>query len=209
MFVRAIYSTCVCDDLYHARTFEVYTLVTPPWKVLRNSNLRHSAPLEMLFQMKAFVAKVKIFIFCPKTMDYSPWFDFWESEKSLEKRIPSERASQEEQNGTNLSFVAPSSEELLSVFKGSTVYIPPSPPQVQDRQTRRSRCMLQERRGRRALAVCGATSFSLLASPQWPSPDCPTCARATYSTSSTPWMTPSCSSGKGQLTSSRHTNIVE
>ena len=45
-------------------------------------------------------------------MDYSPWFDFYESEKSFEKRIPSERASQGEQNGANFSFVAPSSEEL-------------------------------------------------------------------------------------------------
>ena len=45
-------------------------------------------------------------------MDYSPWFDFWESKKVREKRIPSERASQEEQNGANFSFIAPSSEEL-------------------------------------------------------------------------------------------------
>ena len=36
---------------------------------------------------------------------------FWESEKSLEKRIPSERAPQEENNGANFSFIAPSSEE--------------------------------------------------------------------------------------------------
>ena len=49
-------------------------------------------------------------------MDYSPWFDFWESKKGLEKRIPSERASQGEQNGTIFSFIAPSSEEL-GVFK--------------------------------------------------------------------------------------------
>ena len=62
----------------------------------------------MLFLMKSFFAKVKIFIFRPKTMDYSPWFEFSESEKRLEKRIPSERASQEEQNGANFSFVAPS-----------------------------------------------------------------------------------------------------
>ena len=62
--------------------------------------------------MKSFFAKVKIFIFRPKTMDYSPWFDFWESKKSSEKRIPSERASQEEQNDANFSFIAPSSEEL-------------------------------------------------------------------------------------------------
>ena len=49
-------------------------------------------------------------------MDYSPWFEFSESEKSLDKIIPSDRVSQEEQNGTNFSFVAPSSEEL-EVFK--------------------------------------------------------------------------------------------
>ena len=44
-------------------------------------------------------------------MDYSPWF-VWESKKSLEKRIASEQASQEEQNGANFSSVAPFSEEL-------------------------------------------------------------------------------------------------
>ena len=62
--------------------------------------------------MKSFLAKVKIFIFRPKTMDYSPWFDFWESKKSLEKRIPPEQVSQEQQNGANFSSVAPSSQEL-------------------------------------------------------------------------------------------------
>ena len=62
--------------------------------------------------MKSCFAKVIIFIFRPKTMDYSPWFDFWESKKSLEKNIPSEKASQEEQNDANFSFMAPSSEEL-------------------------------------------------------------------------------------------------
>ena len=62
--------------------------------------------------MKSFFAKIKIFIFRPKTMDYSPWFECSESEKCLEKRIPSERASQEEQNGAVFSFVASSSEEL-------------------------------------------------------------------------------------------------
>ena len=45
-------------------------------------------------------------------MDYSPWFDFLDSEKMLEERIPSERAHQGEQNGANFSFIAPSSEEL-------------------------------------------------------------------------------------------------
>ena len=62
--------------------------------------------------MKSFLAEVKIFIFRPKTMDYSPWFDYWESKKCSEIRIPLERASQEEQNGTSFRFVAPSSEEL-------------------------------------------------------------------------------------------------
>ena len=62
--------------------------------------------------MKSFFAKVKIFRFWPKTMDYNPWFDFWESIKSLEIRIPSESASEGEQNDANFSSVAPSSEEL-------------------------------------------------------------------------------------------------
>ena len=66
----------------------------------------------MLVLLKSFFAEVKIFIFRPKTMDYRPWFDLRESEKSLAKRVPSERASQEEQNGAISSFVAPSSEEL-------------------------------------------------------------------------------------------------
>ena len=35
--------------------------------------------------MVSFVSEVKIFGFCPKTMDYSPWFDTCESEKSLRK----------------------------------------------------------------------------------------------------------------------------
>ena len=62
--------------------------------------------------MVSFFAEVKIFRFWPKTMDYNPWFDFWESKKSVEIKIPSERASQGEQNGANVSFVAPSNEEL-------------------------------------------------------------------------------------------------
>ena len=45
-------------------------------------------------------------------MDYSPWFYFLESKKTLEKRIPPETASQGEQNDANFSFVVPSSEEL-------------------------------------------------------------------------------------------------
>ena len=67
--------------------------------------------------MQSFFAEVKFFIFRPKTMDYSPWFDFWESKKSSEKRIPSERASQEEQNGTSFRF------QLHGTFQqGITMY---------------------------------------------------------------------------------------
>ena len=48
--------------------------ITPPWKVLRSLNLRHSTPLEMLFHMVSFLAEVKIFNFWPETMDYSQAF---------------------------------------------------------------------------------------------------------------------------------------
>ena len=43
-----------------------------------------------------------------ETMDY-----LWPEIESIsrKKRIPSERASQEEQNGTNFSLIAPSGEE--------------------------------------------------------------------------------------------------
>ena len=64
------------------------------------------------FRWNPFFAQVKIFIFRPKTMDYSPWFDFWESKKTFEKRIATERASQMDQNSARFSFVAPYSEEL-------------------------------------------------------------------------------------------------
>ena len=62
--------------------------------------------------MQSFFFQSQIFQILTETMDYSPWFDFLESKNSLEIRIPSERASQGEQNDANFSFVAPSSEEL-------------------------------------------------------------------------------------------------
>ena len=46
------------------------------------------APLEMLFPMAFFFGEVKMYRFRPKTMDYSPWFEFWESCKSSEKSMP-------------------------------------------------------------------------------------------------------------------------
>ena len=49
-------------------------------------------------------------------MDYSPWFDFLGVQKSSEERIPPEKASQREQNGTNFNFVAPSSEESGVIY---------------------------------------------------------------------------------------------
>ena len=45
--------------------------------------LRHSAPIEMPFPMKSLFAKIKFFIFRPKTMDYNPWCDFWSPKKVL------------------------------------------------------------------------------------------------------------------------------
>ena len=45
----------------------------------------HYARLEVCYRLVLFFAKVKIFRFWPKTMDYSPWFFFWESKKVLRK----------------------------------------------------------------------------------------------------------------------------
>ena len=33
--------------------------------------------------MVSLLAEVKIFRFWPKTMDYSPWFHFWESKSKV------------------------------------------------------------------------------------------------------------------------------
>ena len=49
-------------------------LINPHWKVLWSWNLCHSVPLEMPFHMVSFFAKVKIFRFWPKTMDYNKAF---------------------------------------------------------------------------------------------------------------------------------------
>ena len=65
------------------------------------------------FPMKAFFLPKSKFSFSAQ----EPWtivhgLIFGSPEKGSEKRMSSERASQGEQNGTNFSFVAPSSEEL-------------------------------------------------------------------------------------------------
>ena len=57
-----------------AKSQVLCTTITPHWKVLRISNLRHSVPLEMPFHMVSFFAEVKIFRFWPKTMDYNKAF---------------------------------------------------------------------------------------------------------------------------------------
>ena len=74
-----------------------------------------TARLEVCYFLELFFAEVKIFIFRPKTMDYSSWFDFWESKKSSQKKIPSQRVPQKKQNAVNFSFMAPSSEELRTL----------------------------------------------------------------------------------------------
>ena len=62
--------------------------------------------------MVLFLSKVKIFSFWPKTMDYNPWFFFWESEKSFEISIPRYRKQKEKSNDACFSRIAPSSVEL-------------------------------------------------------------------------------------------------
>ena len=62
--------------------------------------------------MVSFLAKVKFFRIWPNTMDYNPWFDFWESEKSFEKSIPPSSTQKEKSNGTCFSCIAPLSGEL-------------------------------------------------------------------------------------------------
>ena len=62
--------------------------------------------------MVSFFAEVKIFRFWPKTMDYNPWFFFWESEKSFEKSIPPYRKRKEKFNDVCFSRIAHSGVEL-------------------------------------------------------------------------------------------------
>ena len=62
--------------------------------------------------MVSFFAEVKFFRFWPKTMDYNPWFFFWESKKSFEKSILPYRKRKEKSNGTCFSRIAASSVEL-------------------------------------------------------------------------------------------------
>ena len=69
----------------HLNGRQVSAPITPHWKVLRSLHLHHSAPLEMLFPMASFFDELKIFRFWPKTMDYSPWFDFASPNKVLRK----------------------------------------------------------------------------------------------------------------------------
>ena len=47
--------------------------------------MRHSAPREKPFPIKCFFMRIEFFIFRPKTMDYSLWFDFWSPKKVLIK----------------------------------------------------------------------------------------------------------------------------
>ena len=62
--------------------------------------------------MAFFLDKVKFFRFRQKTMDYNPWFEFWESEKSFEISMPLYRERKENSNRACFSRIAPSSEEL-------------------------------------------------------------------------------------------------
>ena len=44
-----------------------------------------TARLEVCYRLGSFLAKVKIFRFWPKTMDYNPWFDFRSPKKVVRK----------------------------------------------------------------------------------------------------------------------------
>ena len=62
--------------------------------------------------MVSFFAEVKIFRFWLKTMDYNPWFDFWESEKRFQESMPPSSTRKEKVNGACFSCIAPSIGEL-------------------------------------------------------------------------------------------------
>ena len=70
MFLRTFVLVAVTSFTH----YYLSALITPQWKVLRSLNLRHSVALEMPFNMVSFLAKVKIFRFWPKTMDYNKAF---------------------------------------------------------------------------------------------------------------------------------------
>ena len=44
-----------------------------------------TARLEVCYRLVSLFAKVKIFRFWPKTMDYNPWFDFGSPKKVVRK----------------------------------------------------------------------------------------------------------------------------
>ena len=83
----------------------------------------HYARLELCYCVASFFAEVKIFIFRPKTMDYSSWFYFRESEKSFEKSMPLYSKRKEKSNGACFSRTAPSSGELLAFHVFYSLYI--------------------------------------------------------------------------------------
>ena len=83
----------------------------------------HHARLEIHYCLVSIFAEVKIFRFWPKTMDYSRWFCFWESEKSFEKSIPLYSKQKEKSNGTCFSRTASSSVELLAFKVFYSLYI--------------------------------------------------------------------------------------
>ena len=83
------------------------------------------ARLEIHYCLVSCFAEVKIFSFWPKTMDYnySPWFFFWESEKSFEKSVPLYSKRKEKSNGACFSHTATSSAELLAFIVLNSLYI--------------------------------------------------------------------------------------
>ena len=61
----------MCTGVWSVRCCTSYVYV---FSSLEGATLHHSAPLEMLFRMVSFFAKIASFDFWPKTMDYSKAF---------------------------------------------------------------------------------------------------------------------------------------
>ena len=107
----------IIDDLYPTCTFEwsqTSALITPHYE---------AKICTILLLDGMLYVEVKIFSFWPKTMDYSPWFRFWESEKSFEKSVPLYSKRKEKSNGACFSRIAPSSVELIAFKVFYSLYI--------------------------------------------------------------------------------------
>ena len=78
--------TCSGDDLYPLLSFRIHKLRTG--KCYGAEICAILLLLRCSFFWNRFSAKLKFSDFGAKTVDYSPRFHFWESEKSIEESMP-------------------------------------------------------------------------------------------------------------------------